>query len=250
MVTSPATQTQNQLALGTQPPVNPYESMALGLVSTQSFPALVGTADTMLKAAGVHLVGYEKTGGGYCTAVVRGDIASVRLAVQTGIETATAFGQYVSSLVVPRPLPDLERVLPISPSMAVLARLGTPDPERGQAVGLLETRGFPALVGAADAMLKAADVHLVGYDQLGAGLCTVILRGRVTDVTIAIDAGMEAASRIGELHAIMVIPRPLEDLVHTLPQTASPLQELQPLRLPLAMPQRVDEWVEVTAKEG
>ena len=250
MPTSPATQTLTQVAVGTSSAAHPYQSMALGLVSTQSFPALVGTADMMLKSAGVHLVGYEKTGGGYCTAVVRGDIASVRLAVQAGVETATAFGQYVSSLVVPRPLPNLEQVLPISPSMAVLARLGTPDPERGQAVGLLETRGFPALVGGADAMLKAADVRLVGYDQLGAGLCTVILRGQVADVTIAIDAGMEAASRIGELHAIMVIPRPLEDLVHTLPQTASPLQELQPLRLPLTMNQRVEEWVEIAASEG
>ncbi|MEN9215323.1 MAG: carbon dioxide-concentrating mechanism protein CcmK [Gloeomargarita sp. DG02_4_bins_56] len=134
--------------------------------------------------------------------------------------------------------------------MAVLARLGTPDPDGGQAVGLLETRGFPALVGAADAMLKAADVHLVGYDQIGAGLCTVILRGRVADVTIAIDAGMDAASRIGELHAIMVVPRPLEDLVHTLPQAADRLQELQPLNLPLAMTQRVGELVEVTVSEG
>ncbi|WP_445267991.1 carbon dioxide-concentrating mechanism protein [Synechococcus sp. C9] len=244
------TQPLTQMNLGASRPAHPYQSMALGLVATQSFPALVGTADMMLKSAGVHLVGYEKTGGGYCTAVVRGDIASVRLAVQAGVETAEAFGQYVSSLVLPRPLANLELVLPISPSMAVLARLGTPDPEGGQAVGLLETRGFPALVGAADAMLKAADVHLVGYDQIGAGLCTVILRGRVADVTIAIDAGMEAASRIGELHAIMVIPRPLEDLVHTLPQTASPLQELQPLQLPLAMTQRVGELVEVVAQEG
>lgn len=250
MTVTPATTTTTQLHLATPAPSHPYEGMALGLVSAQSFPAVVGIADMMLKSAGVHLVGYEKTGSGYCTAVVRGDIASVRLAVQAGIEAAETFGQHVSSLVLPRPSADLERVLPISPTMAVLARLGTPDPENGQAVGLLETRGFPALVGAADAMLKAADVHLVGYDQTGGGLCTVIIRGRVADVTIAIDAGMEAANRIGELHAIMVIPRPLEDLVHTLPQKSDALQESPPLRLPLVMPQREAAWVDVVAQEG
>lgn len=249
MTVAPAT-TTTQLQLATPAPPHPYYGMALGLVSAQSLPALVGIADMMLKSAGVHLVGYEKTGSGYCTAVVRGDIASVRLAVQAGIEAAETFGQHVSSLILPRPAEDLERVLPISPSLALLARLGTPDPDNGQAVGLLETRGFPALVGAADAMLKAADVHLVGYDHTGAGLCTVIIRGRLADVTMAIDAGMETAQRIGELHAIMVIPRPLEELVHTLPQAAAATPTTPPLRLPLVVPQRETVWVDVVAQEG
>lgn len=59
---------------------------ALGLVSTLSFPAIVGTADMMLKSAEVTLVGYEKIGGGHCTAIVRGNIADVRLAVEEGAD--------------------------------------------------------------------------------------------------------------------------------------------------------------------
>ena len=64
--------------------LNDYRDMALGLVSTRSFPAIVGTADMMLKSANVSLVGYEKIGSGYCTAIVRGGISDVRLAVDAG----------------------------------------------------------------------------------------------------------------------------------------------------------------------
>ena len=74
---------------------DPLKNTALGLVSTSSFPAIVGTADMMLKSAGVHLVGYEKIGSGQCTAIVRGGIADVRLAVEAGVQTAEQFGQLV-----------------------------------------------------------------------------------------------------------------------------------------------------------
>ncbi|MGL6139295.1 MAG: BMC domain-containing protein, partial [Planktothrix sp.] len=155
-----------------------FRDMALGLVSTQSFPAIVGTADMMLKSAGVHLVGYEKIGGGHCTAIVRGKISEVRLAVETGAQTAKQFGQFISSLVIARPFPNLELVLPISSRLSNLTS-GAGHRLSNQAVGLLETRGFPAMVGAADAMLKAADVSLMSYERIGAGLCTVIIRGPV-----------------------------------------------------------------------
>lgn len=207
---------------------------ALGLVSTQSFPAIVGTADMMLKTAGVTLVGYEKTGNGYCTAVVRGRIADVRLAVQTGVETAEKFGQFVSSTIIARPLPNLEAVLPIGTRLAELAQENARSRLSNQAVGLLETRGFPAMVGAADAMLKSAEVQLAAYETTGSGLCTAIIRGSVADVVIAVEAGMQEAERIGELHAVMVIPRPLDDLEATLP-TASCWLEEKPQALPLLL---------------
>ena len=94
-------------------PKKDFKDSALGLVTTRSFPAIVGTADMMLKSSGVTLVGYEKIGSGYCTAVVRGNTAEVKLAVEVGIETAEKFGQFISSTVIPRPLPNLEAVLPI-----------------------------------------------------------------------------------------------------------------------------------------
>ena len=226
--------------------VLPPSTGALGLICTRSFPAIVGTADMMLKSSGVNLVGYEKTGSGYCTAVVRGNYADVRLAIQAGQQTAEQFGQYISSMMLPRPLPNLELVLPISNRFAEYAKTQGNYPFRG-AIGLVETRGFPAMVGAADAMLKCANVELLTYEKTGDGLCTAIVQGRVADVTMAVEAGMYEAEKIGELHAIMVIPRPLDDLMRTLPKPEMGLELLQPLQIPLRTPQRIP--LKVAAKE-
>jgi carbon dioxide concentrating mechanism protein CcmO len=212
--------------------LNDYRDMALGLVSTRSFPAIVGTADMMLKSANVSLVGYEKIGSGYCTAIVRGGISDVRLAVEAGAESAEQFGQLISSLVIPRPLANLEAVLPINSRLMQLARGDGISRLSNMAIGLLETRGFPAMVGAADTMLKTAEVQVSAYETIGAGLCTVIIRGSVADVAMAVEAGMQEAERIGELNAVMVIPRPLDDLEETLPIASCWVD--QPLRIPLA----------------
>jgi len=217
---------------------------ALGLVSTRSFPAIVGTADMMLKSSGVTLVGYEKIGGGHCTAIVRGGIADVRLAVEVGAETAEKFGQLISSLVIARPLPNLEAVLPISGYLANLTHRSS-SRLSNQAIGLLETRGFPAMVGAADAMLKAAEVQLSAHELIGAGLCTAIIRGSVANVAVALEAGMSEAERIGELNAVMVIPRPLDDLEQTLPIASCWIDQPQPLRLPVAIKEVEKEMAEL-----
>ncbi|WP_107666718.1 carbon dioxide-concentrating mechanism protein [Cyanothece sp. BG0011] len=208
---------------------------ALGLISTHSFPAIVGTADMMLKSAEVTLVGYEKIGSGHCTAIVRGKVANVRLAVEEGAKTAEKFGQLISKLVIARPMPNLEAVFPIGSHLVEIAQQ-----QQGysrlsnRSIGLLETRGFPAMVGAADAMLKSADVQLASYEIIGDGLCTAIIRGSVANVAVAIEAGMHEAEKIGELHAMMVIPRLLEDLEHTLPVATYWRDETEPL--PMLMP--------------
>jgi carbon dioxide concentrating mechanism protein CcmO len=209
---------------------------AIGLVSTLSFPAMVGTADMMLKSAAVSLVGYEKIGAGSCTAVVRGRFPDVRLAVSAGAETAAQMDQLVSQLVVSRPSPNLDVILPISTRL--LAQLSGRSQLSNLAIGLLETCGFPAMVGAMDAMLKAADVHVAGYEKTGAGLCTAIIRGNISNVTFAVDAGMSVAETIGELRSVMVIPRPLEDLEMTLPTASCWIEK--PLVLPLQLPQVVN----------
>ncbi|MBW4486185.1 MAG: BMC domain-containing protein [Trichocoleus desertorum ATA4-8-CV12] len=222
--------------------IQSLKESALGLVSTRSFPAIVGTADMMLKSAGVTLIGYEKTGGGYCTAVVRGRIADVRLAVEMGAETAEKFGELVSAVIIPRPLPNLEAVLPIGTRLAELALENSQSRLSNLAVGLLETRGFPAMVGAADAMLKSADVQLAAYEKTGAGLCTAIIRGSVADVVIAVEIGMQEAERIGELHAVMVIPRPLDDLEATLPTAACWIEKKpDPLPILISIPVQEEE---------
>lgn len=191
---------------------------ALGLVSTYSFPAIVGTADMMLKSAGVVLVGYEKIGAGHCTAIVRGRVADVRLAVEEGAKMAAQIGQLHTKLVIPRPMPNLEAVFPIGSRLVEVAQQKSGFSRlSNRSIGLLETKGFPAMVGAADAMLKSADVQLASYETIGAGLCTAIIRGTVANVAVAMEAGMAEAERIGELNAVMIIPRLLEDLEHTLP---------------------------------
>lgn len=80
------------------------------------------------------------------------------------------------------------------------------------ALGMIETRGFIGAVEAADAMVKAANVTLVGRQQVGAGLVTVMVRGDVGAVKAATDAGAAAAERVGELVSIHVIPRPHNDV--------------------------------------
>lgn len=85
------------------------------------------------------------------------------------------------------------------------------------AIGMIETRGLTASIEAADAMLKAADVELVGTEKIGSGLVTVIVKGEVGAVKAATESGQEAASRIGELVAVHVIPRPHTDIAKILP---------------------------------
>jgi len=224
-------------------------STALGLIQTRSFPVIVRIADAMTKSAGVTLIGFEKISGGYCTAIVRGNIADVRIAIEEGIEVARQFNQEeISSLVIPRPLPNLEAVLPISSKLSQLAQSRGYSRLSNLAVGLLETRGFPAMVGAADTMLKTADVQLAAYETIGDGLCTVIIRGTVSNVAIAIDAGMYEAERIGELNAVAVIPRPLDELEQALPVASCFVA--QPVTLPVAIPQAQAEEVQRSERAG
>ena len=85
------------------------------------------------------------------------------------------------------------------------------------ALGMVETRGLTAAIDAADAMTKAAEVTLVGTEKIGSGLVTVLVRGDVGAVKAAVEAGESAASKLGELVATHVIPRPHEDVEKILP---------------------------------
>lgn len=82
----------------------------------------------------------------------------------------------------------------------------------GEALGMIETRGLVAAIEAADVALKAADVTLVGYEKIGSGLVTVMVRGDVGAIKAAVDAGAAAVERVGELVTSHVIPRPHGDL--------------------------------------
>ena len=85
------------------------------------------------------------------------------------------------------------------------------------ALGMIENKGFTAMVEAADAMVKAAKVELVGYEKIGGGFVTAIVRGDVAAVKAATEAGQRAAERVGEVIAVHVIPRPHANVDSALP---------------------------------
>ena len=86
-----------------------------------------------------------------------------------------------------------------------------------EALGMIETKGLTALIEASDAMLKAANVTLLGWQKIGSGLVTGFVVGDVAAVKAAVDAGSAAAGRVGEVVGIQVIPRPHEDTGSVLP---------------------------------
>jgi microcompartment protein CcmL/EutN len=86
---------------------------ALGMIECRSFAAVIEAADAMVKAARVELVQYEKTGGGYVTAVVRGDVAAVKAAVEAGVNGANRVGEVVTTHVIARPHVNVDLVMPL-----------------------------------------------------------------------------------------------------------------------------------------
>jgi ethanolamine utilization protein EutM len=86
---------------------------ALGMIECRSFAAMVEAADAMVKAAKVDLVSYESTGGGYVTAVVRGDVAAVKAAIDAGSRGAEKVGEVIATHVIARPHVNIDTVLPL-----------------------------------------------------------------------------------------------------------------------------------------
>lgn len=96
-------------------------SEALGMIETKGFVGMVEASDAMVKAARVELIGYERIGGGYVTAVVRGDVAAVKAAVEAGARAAEKVGEMVSVHVIPRPHSNVDAVLPLGRQLSELA---------------------------------------------------------------------------------------------------------------------------------
>jgi len=86
---------------------------ALGMIETRGFAAMVEAADAMVKAARVELVGYEKIGGAYVTAIVRGDVAAVKAATEAGARSAERVGELIAVHIIPRPHLNVDLVLPL-----------------------------------------------------------------------------------------------------------------------------------------
>src|SRR5687768_9238763 len=91
-----------------------------------------------------------------------------------------------------------------------------------QALGMVETKGLVALLEASDAMLKAANVQVIGWDKIGSGIVTGFVTGDVAAVKAAVDAGADAAGKVGEVVAVHVIPRPHDEINSVLPKSKKP----------------------------
>ena len=185
---------------------------ALGMVETKGLVAAIEAADAMVKAANVHLIGKDHVGGGLVNILVRGDVGAVKSATDAGAACAGRVGELLSVHVIPRPHNEVEFILP---------KLNADnEQQRGvvEALGMVETKGEVGAIEAADAMVKAANVRLIGKVHIGAGLVTSMVRGDVGAVKAATDAGAAAAGRVGELVSVHVIPRPHAEVECILPK--------------------------------
>jgi len=212
-------------------------------------PALV-IADEAVKAANVEIIGVEGNAGQDSLIKFLGDVANVTQAVEVARQVATRMGATFSAAIMlafedPAGVPLIDtpqeysaitdgflHLLPQQPVQEVAKEKSKKDSKAAaatadqavkgwwhmQALGLLETQGLVGALEGADAMLKAANVEVVGKEKIGAAHVTIMIRGDVAAVSAAIEAGKAAASRVGKLVSAHVIARPHDGLAKLLPQ--------------------------------
>lgn len=180
---------------------------ALGLIETLGMvPAIYG-ADSMLKAADVQLISYENVGSTLVTIMVKGDVAAVKASVDAGAHAASEIGKLTAQNVMPRPARGVGGVV------SVHAVEDQEPGQRGMALGMIETFGVVFLLEAADAMVKAANVELIGYENVASGYVSVLVQGDVAACQSAVQAGVRAVEEMhGNLYSSCVIPTPHPDL--------------------------------------
>lgn len=191
---------------------------ALGFIETKGLVGNIEATDAMLKAADVEFIGSDTIGAGLTTVIVTGEVGAVKAAVEAGQEAASRVGELFCSNVIARPHTDLARILPGKGPAAGKKATGTGEQVLlDSALGMIETNGLTAAIQAADTMLKSAEVSLVGKEQIGAGLVTMLVQGDVGAAKAAVEAGQEAAARIGEVVSAHVIPRPHTSVTECMP---------------------------------
>lgn len=194
---------------------------AIGFIETKGLVGNIEATDAMLKAADVAFLGSVATGAGLVAVVVTGEVASVKASVEAGEEAASRVGELVSTNVIARPHQDVAKIMPPKGPAAGGRKTADTVAEEvplNKALGMIETYGYTTGIQAADAMLKAAEVTLVGQEQIGAGLVTIFVQGDVGAVKAAVEAGTEAASRIGEVVSSHVIARPHNGVAECMPE--------------------------------
>lgn len=206
-------------------------SLALGFAEIPFVSLAAVVADHVVKAAPVHLLGIETTGNEYLLLRFAGDVAAIQSALALAVQRTQELGAAARVQCLARPEPPLNALVHFPNTLNPLyggrdqwlpSDFPAPAPTNmnpsTQALGILETQGLTAILEASDAMLKAAQVTLVGKEKIGAAYVTVIVRGDVAAVTAAIEAGARAVGPLGKLIAAHVIARPHDDLIALLPK--------------------------------
>ena len=192
---------------------------ALGFIETKGLVGNIEATDAMLTAADVEVIGSDTIGAGLTTVIVTGEVGAVQAATDAGQEAASRVGELFCVNVIARPHTDLARIMPPKgPAVGKSAKDPGEQVPVNSALGMIETNGLTAAIQAADAMLKSADVSLVGQEKIGAGLVTVFVQGDVGAVKAAVEAGQTAAMRIGEVVSAHVIPRPHTSVSECMPE--------------------------------
>lgn len=205
--------------------------MALGFAEIPFLSIAAVVADQVVKAANVHLLGFETTGNEKLLLRLSGDVDSVATALAFAERRAQELGVSAVVRCLSRPEAAMDALVhfpntqnPLYGGRDQFLPTDHPQPRNQtmttnqEALGIIETQGLTAILEATDTMLKAANVTLVGKEKIGAAYVTVIVRGDVAAVTAAVDAGSKVVDRLGKLIAAHVIARPHGDLVALLPK--------------------------------
>ena len=191
-----------------------YAEQALGMLETVGMVPALEACDKMLKAAEVELISYENVGSTLVTMFIKGDVAAVKSSIKAGAEAAEAIGKLTATDVIPRPIKPIGNVVSIyDVDTQCDEELLEPGAVKTEALGMIETFGIVYCIEAADAMCKAADVELIGFENTASGYISALVEGDVGACKTAVEAGIKAVEALGtEVYSSIVIARPHEDL--------------------------------------
>lgn len=195
--------------------VKAAEREALAFIETRGKTAIIGALDIMPKTSEMYFRKRVNIGSGLVSIVYEGEIAAARSAVDAAKNISDKLGGLFTSNVIPSPHSRIYEII-IQPS----GKVSDIDAATGRklALGIIEVEGFTAMIEAADAGIKAADVIIPGWVTVGSGLTTVFFRGEVAAVHSAVEEGIVKSQKISKIIAAHVIPQP-----HTGTEEATPI---------------------------
>ncbi len=199
--------------------------LCLGILEVQGLGPTFVIADQVLKVAWIQIPGIELNSLGGLTIKIVGDAQAVTTAVEYGDHLASELHVSCTSTLLLGYPQSAHSLIHCEPRYSLIIEdrtqlLPTNQQYRGQqfAIGFLETQGFIGMVAAADAMLKATDVSLIGKEKIGATYVDVMVKGDLSSVREALEAGQVAADVAGTFVGSYVIARPHPDLLALLPE--------------------------------